>query len=160
MALPGCTRPRSGEQSPALTAAAADSVRGIVSVAGAEPMAVVQVTPGRGAGRPVAVAGPLAGLLRSLGGVDLVMRGSRATDGTSFEATSFTVRGVDGVAAVDGVIVRDGATVVLALTDGGRVAVPHLPPSLRSRVGARVYLAGPLDAAPAAYGVIAERPDD
>ena len=37
-----------------------------------------------------------------------------------------------------------------------RLPLPHLPSALRSRVGGRIWLAGPLDRAPDSFGVIAE----
>ena len=44
----------------------------------------------------------------------------------------------------------------LSLHDGRKLAVRNLPAALRTKSGARVFLAGPLDRPPAAYGIIAE----
>lgn len=71
-----------------------------------------------------------------------------------FLVRAFTVRAVDGTPAHDGVLAREGAGYVLVTRDGARRPLPYLSPALRGQVGARIYLAGPLSAAPATYGVI------
>jgi len=71
-----------------------------------------------------------------------------------FRVERFVVRTVDGIAAEDGELVSSAGGFALRRADGRELKLPALPPSLRTRVGARIYLAGPLDRAPAAYGVI------
>ncbi len=94
-------------------------------------------------------------LLRRLAGLEVAVWGAAERPG-SFRVTRLAVRSADGVPAVDGVLVRSEQGVAL-LTDGGRLLpVPHLPGTLRGRVGARVWLSGPLDRAPNSFGVIAD----
>ena len=59
------------------------------------------------------------------------------------------------IAAMDGVLRLDGGAYLLETADGVRHRLVTVPTALRSLVGARIYWAGPLDGAPAAYGVLA-----
>ena len=61
-------------------------------------------------------------------------------------------------AAMDGVLAREGGRDVLVLDDGTRRVVARLPEALRGRVGARVWLAGPLDGDVESFGVIGGGP--
>ncbi|MCC6316960.1 MAG: hypothetical protein IT361_04640 [Gemmatimonadaceae bacterium] len=145
-----CSRSRAS--GPAL----ADTARGTIEVVGSEPATVTLVQDAErlqlvGAGRDV---------LASLGGIEIVVAGTRrAAAGpalpapATFEVASFIVRAVGGVSAHDGLVRRDAGTWVIDLRDGGRVATPHLPETLRI-VGARVYLVGPLDRPPQGYGLV------
>ena len=67
------------------------------------------------------------------------------------------MRAVDGFAAADGMLRIDGSSYALE-TDGARRPLRDVPATLRTQVGARIYWAGPLDRAPAAYGVLAPAP--
>jgi hypothetical protein len=79
-------------------------------------------------------------------------------DGAALRAAAVTVRGADGEAAVDGVLASEGGRDVLVTADGRRLPVPHLPPHVRGRTGLRVWLTGPLDAPPHAFGVVPATP--
>jgi hypothetical protein len=128
---------------------AADTVRGVVDVVGAEPStSIVLRTP---AG-DVTVSGERR-LLSQLAGVEVTLQGAMAAP-RQFTAALVHVRAVQGVPAIDGVLERQGAGFVLRTADGSRLALPHLPSALTDRAGSRIWLAGPLDRAPAAYGVI------
>jgi hypothetical protein len=130
----------------------ADTLRGVVRITGAEPaVTVVLETPARS----VALYGG-GGVLPRLDGLDVMVQGS-ARDGGGFDVAHFAVRALDGVPAMDGVLQREGAAFHLLAGDGVRHALPHLPPSLRDAIGARIWLAGPLSAAPEAYGIIQRR---
>jgi hypothetical protein len=145
----GCAR--NGEQTGApAAAAAADTVRGVVRNTGAEPATSIVLD--AGAAGVVVVSGERA-VLEQLAGMEVTVWGARLPP-NRFEVARVAVRAVGGVAAIDGVLERDDDGYVLRTAGGARLAVPHLPPDLRSRVGARVWLAGPLDRAPDSYGVI------
>ena len=140
-----------------------DTVRGLLSQVGSEPAVELVITPAKGA--PLVIMGGQTARLRSLGKVEVMLAGrypglrsmTAAPGGLrAFEADRFTVRAADGVAAYDGVIVKAGSSYFLEAPSGRRFAVDHLPEMLRGLIGARVFLAGPLDRDPVSYGVISE----
>lgn len=133
---------------------AADTVRGIVDVTGAEPLTGVVV---RTAGGDLRLAGPIADDLRPAAGIEVWVAGSRAEDG-SLLVESYRVRSVDGIAAVDGVLELEGADAVLVTATGERVRFDGAPPGLRGLVGQRIWIAGPPGGHPQAWGVLASRP--
>lgn len=152
-----CHRARTSAGVPSATAA--DSARGIVQVTGSEPVTSVVLS---APGGYVALQGAEADRLRPLAGVEAVAMGTRLSAPTSpgsragdaMIVARFVVRAVDGVPAIDGVVASVGSGFAIVTADGVRHAAPHLPTPLQSRVGARVYLAGPLGSPPTAYGVI------
>lgn len=140
---------------------APDTARGIVQLTGSFPGASLQLVPGPGQrGEAFALAGADTALLRALAGLEVMVEGVRGAGvpiplRPSFLVRAFLVRAADGIEAFDGVLARDGDAFVLLTRDGARHPLPFVPPALRTHVGARIYLAGPLTAAPSAYGVIA-----
>lgn len=139
----------------------ADSARGVIAVTGSEPYVRVQLIPAHQPGVMLTLTGSAATSLRELDGLEVMVRGRRLSRSDAvpqerelLEVDRFIVRGSGGVAAVDGVLLESAGRFQLALTEGGRVDVPHLPPALRDAVGRRVYLVGPLVSAPSAYGRI------
>lgn len=135
-----------------------DSVRGVLAVVGAEPLTALLVVPTTGAA--VAIEGSQAMVMRGLSRLEvtaigrLVSRRSSASPTSMvFETDTFVVRASDRVEAHDGLIARDGDRFFLLRGDS-RVAVAFLPAALRGRLGVRVYLVGPLDQPPVAYGII------
>lgn len=115
-------------------------------------------------GTDVAVIGPVRELLRRAVGLDVVVQGQctgTTPTGTGFaipgfDGTTFIVRAANGIAAYDGVVTRAGNRFALRLQDGRTVAAPFLPTPLHTKLGARVFLAGPLDRAPESYGIIVD----
>lgn len=145
---------------------ATDSVRGVVSEQGAEPLTVLLLTPADG-GAPVALTGKDVAMLRRVVGLGIVARGtardvpvaaSAPRGVATFDVESFAVRAVDGVSATDGILRAAGEGYALQLSDGRRLAIAMLPLALRGKLGSRVFIAGPLDRSPVAYGIIAESP--
>lgn len=140
-----------------------DTVRGTLSLVGSEPGVELVLRPANG--NPYAVIGGQLARLRALGKVEVMLAG-RLTALKSmtaspmglqvFEADKFVVRSADGIPAYDGTIALEGGKYVLISASGRRWPVDHLPVALRSLVGSRVFLAGPLDRDPVSYGVIAE----
>ena len=143
--------------------ATVDTVRGVLSSVGSEPsteLVIAQAT-----GTRLVVTGGQVARLKSLGKVEVMLSGrypglrsvTAAPGGLrAFEADRFVVRAADGIAAYDGVIVKEGDKYFLIAASGRRWPADHLPELLRGLVGSRVFLAGPLDRDPAAYGVISE----
>ena len=162
----GCAR--SGAAGGSLTTASApDTVRGIVSVVGSDPRTSVVLTPSGAQGELVAPRGNDVALLRGVAGLDVVLVGRRASErmpdagprgAAAFDMAFFVVRAADGQPATDGVLGEESGRYFLNTAENARLAIASLPPALQSQVGARVYLVGPLHAAPTSYGIIRARP--
>jgi hypothetical protein len=153
-----CTAPRhSGDALPPGDSAGSsgaallisDTIRGLVLIVGAEPAALPVIQVGT---RAVNLAGSTAAL-RSLDGLEVTAQGRAMQDG-SFHVASFQVRALTGIPAVDGILVQENTRFLLHTAAGERLPIAYLPPMLREHLGARVWLAGPLDRSPEAWGII------
>jgi hypothetical protein len=129
--------------------AATDSIRGHVRVVGVEALPRLTLVPDDGQ-LAVRLLGPPS--LRRVDGLDVDVFGTRAGD--LFTVQRFVVVAANGVPATDGRLVADGATIDLVTADGARHALVSPSPNLRANVGHRVWVSGPLDHPPVAYGVI------
>ncbi|HSH46661.1 MAG TPA: hypothetical protein VK966_12525, partial [Longimicrobiales bacterium] len=135
--LPGCANGSGGEPPGADTAAvegasrgeaaAADTLRGEVAVVGADPLPRVVLRPASGdPAAEVWLTGPVADTLRSLTGVEVMVRLPRpvpATTGVAeaLQPTAFRVRALEDAPAVDGVLEVDGDIAILATASGERL---------------------------------------
>lgn len=140
-------------QAGAVPAVLADTLRGTLRMTGSEPGIAFVLEDATG--RATVLEGDRA-LLERLSGLEVAVRGIRGPG--AFRVHRLTVRAADGVAAVDGILAREGERDLLVLADGRRLDVPHLPQALRGRTGARVWLAGPLERAPDSFGIITGAP--
>lgn len=140
-----------------------DSVRGTLLLVGNEPVATLLLAAIDRNSEPVAVTGALIPVLRRVIGLEIVVfghkTGARAPDASPrgapvFDVHSFVVRAADGVAAHDGVVEFKSSKWLLRLVDGRELPVTVMPALLRQQIGARVWIAGSLDGAPASYGLI------
>lgn len=137
----------------------ADTLRGEVAVVGADPVAQVVLRPVGAPGADIVLTGPQASTIERLSGLEVWVRGRIETNGHSrMEVRRFAVRALDGVPAVDGVLVTVDEGIALETGDGERLRLVHPPRQFRDLVGARVWVAGPLDRSPAAFGVITPAP--
>ncbi|MDB4951142.1 MAG: hypothetical protein JWM27_3791 [Gemmatimonadetes bacterium] len=155
LAALACARgapPAEGGAAPASAALAGDTARGTVEEVGAEPGTSFVL---HAAGGSLVRLDGDRRLLGSVVGVEVAVHGRRDPRGV-LRVQGLAVRASSGVPAVDGVLARDGAGWVLVTEDGRRHTVAHLPEPLRAKAGARVWLAGPLDRPPEAYGVIVD----
>jgi hypothetical protein len=84
-------------------------------------------------------------------GAELSVRG--VDESGALSVSRFTVVRVGNDSVVDGTLRRDGDRLVLD-TDAGPRTLGNPPSALRTMVGARVWVQGPLDRGPNAYGVI------
>lgn len=142
-------------------ASTGDSVRGIVERVGSDPASRLVVRGADGVACALQLDTPAA-----IEGLDVTLWGARdRTAATMLPGVACTVtvaryavRAVDGVAATDGMLRAQGDAYALETSDGTRRALRDLPAPLRAQVGARIYWAGPLDRAPAAYGVLVAAP--
>jgi hypothetical protein len=137
---------------------AGDSVRGVVERVGSEPTAALVLRAGDGPMCMLVVPAPPP----ALAGLEVTVWGARRAPAAPLPGVAcaiaverYAVRAVDGIAAMDGVLRIDGGAYALETADGVRHALTAVPSALRSAVGARIYWVGPLDRAPAAYGVLA-----
>lgn len=140
---------------------AVDSVRGIVERIGSDPTTrlVVRGADGAACALQMTAPPPLEGLDVTLWGRrDLASATMIPGVSCAFVAERYAVRAVDGIAAVDGVLAVDGTSYAIQTTDGARRPLRDVPAALRTQVGARIYWAGPLHRAPAAYGVLVPAP--
>lgn len=136
-------------------AAAGDTLRGTVAVVGSEPATMVALRP-VGGGAEVLLDGEPVRELRTLSGVEVQLTGRAGPGERRFTVRSFAVRGVDGVPAVDGVLVAEGDALYLRLSGGELRRIAHPPAALRALVGRRVWVAGALEREVAAFGVVGE----
>lgn len=132
----------------------ADSARGIVAVVGTSLDSRVVLRPARG--RSVYLIGPMARDVGRLSGADVWASGNRDEHG-QLRVSRFSVRSVDGNAALDGTLIARGQQVVLVTRDGVQHPLENAPASLKQHVGARVWITGATGAGPIVYGVIEER---
>ena len=151
--------PASARPVPTQAPSAADSVRGIVERVGSDPGSVftVRAPDGSRCALQMSPSAAVEGLEVAFWGT---RRGAAArAPGVSCTLTveRFAVRAADGIAAVDGTLLMLGNSYALELASGARLALRQVPPALRPMIGARIFWAGPLDRAPAAYGVLDPR---
>jgi hypothetical protein len=125
------------------------TLNGIVRVTGVMPFQEVVLARGDG-GESIPLLGPPA--LERVAGLEIAATGSY--EGAKFRVERFTVVGANGLSATDGTLERDNGNVVLVTRDGGRHTLVSPPPGLRAQMGRRVWVSGPLDREPVAYGVI------
>jgi hypothetical protein len=129
-------------------AEAADTIVGKVQVVGVQASPrVVLVHPGE---RALTLLGPPA--LQRLAGLEVSVIGRPV--GAELTVKQFTVVAANGVRAADGRLVADGATLYLVTADGVRHPLVRPSPNLWAHVGSRVWVSGPLDHEPVAYGII------
>lgn len=112
-----------------------DSVRGIVTLVGAEPARQVVLRVG---GNNIALSGMATTGLNRLAGTEVTVRGVQITP-RDIVVSDYLVRASNGVPAFDGTLEEGG---VLRLTDGsGRKQLVSVPAGLRALLGERVWVA-------------------
>ncbi|MBL0173012.1 MAG: hypothetical protein IPP90_20375 [Gemmatimonadaceae bacterium] len=134
-----------------------DTVRGVVTLIGAEPAKQVVLRTVDGS-RTIAMSGMVTTGLSRLAGVELMVRGVMITP-LDIVVSEFVVRAANGVPAFDGKLASDGNGSFLQLTDGsGRKRIGALPSPLQGLDGTRVWIAlKPGARSATAYGVIGRR---
>lgn len=124
---------------------------GIVSVTGTGFAQHIVLKTGNGPVRLLPSASDSADLVR-VAGTEISARGVDEKGG-ALRLERFTVISVDGKPVVDGVL-RENAGHLTITTSKGSLALGNPPDALRTMVGARVWVGGPLDTGPNTYGVI------
>jgi hypothetical protein len=139
---------RSDAPGPPRSEAVSDSLAGIVQVVGvaASPRIVLvrEGTP------TLTLVGPAS--LANLNGLKIGVVGQ--VDGSKLAVSRFTVLEANGVSATDGRLIAEGDDLYLETADHVRHRLVNPSPRLRERVGHRVWVSGPLDKEPVAYGFI------
>jgi len=130
-------------------AAQSDTVIGTIQIVGTDPFPRTVILPGY-SGIALHLIGPPT--LQRLNGLQVQVVGRQA--GEQFTVKSFEVVSANGQPATDGRLVMDGGTLYIVTQDGARHPLVSPSPNLRSRVGQRVWVSGPLDREPIAYGYI------
>ena len=143
----GCHQPAQTSPAPI----AGDSLKGIVSITGTSFEQLIVLRSGNSVTR-LSAATPDSGALSRMGGIEVMVYGRRTP--TQFLVDRFTAMSVAGAPVVDGILKNDDGRLVLE-TIRGRLPLGNPPTALRGMVGARVWIAGPLDTGPNSYGVIA-----
>lgn len=133
---------------------ARDTLRGILTLEGAPPAVRVMLVTAA-ATWPVGLGGMAVSDLLRLDGLEAVVRGVRAGPG-DFAVTSFSVRAIDGIPVVDGVLENEGGVWSVRGPDEERRMLPRVPTPLQAFVGSRVWVALEPGASPA-FGVITPR---
>jgi hypothetical protein len=129
---------------------AADTLRGIVEVAGAEPLTRVVLRTPDG---DVPLEGEATAALRRASGAEVWIAGQRGEDG-AMAVAEYRVRAVDREVAADGMLEVDGADVILVTADGERLRYQRAPTALRALAGHRVWIAGQPGREPTSWGVL------
>lgn len=128
-----------------------DTVAGVVSITGtAFEQHIVLRANGQGI-IPLLTATSDSAALSRMGGVQVDVVGTWAN--MSFRVESFTATNVEATPVVDGFVRKEGDRLVLETTHG-TIPLGNPPTALRSMIGARVWIGGPLDKGPNSYGVI------
>ena len=127
-----------------------DSLAGIVSVTGTAFEQHLVLRSGNSA-TPLSAAPSDSAALSRLGGVEVLLIGRR--EPRLFRVTRFTAVNVAGSPVVDGFVRKDGDRLVLETTHG-QIPLGNPPTALRTMIGARIWVGGPLDKGPNSYGVI------
>jgi len=132
-----------------------DSVAGIVSITGTAFEQHLVLRSGNSV-TPLSAATSDSAALSRMGGVEVLVIGTRAPN--LFRVERFTAVNVAGSPVVDGFVRRDGERLLLETTHG-TVPLGNPPTALRSMIGARLWIGGPLDKGPNTYGVIVPAQD-
>jgi hypothetical protein len=128
---------------------AADSIVGTVHVVGVEALPKVTLALD-GGGEALTLVGPPA--LKRVDGLRVAVVGRLA--GTELGVERFAVVAANGVPATDGRLVADGPVLYLVTSSGERHPLVRPSPNLWAHAGGRVWVSGPLDREPVAYGII------
>jgi hypothetical protein len=134
---------------PSEGAMAVDSIVGKVQVVGVQASPRIMLVRDGGARSLTLVGRP------SLANVDGLRVGVVGKlDGSKLSVIRFTVLEANGVPATDGRLVAEGDDLYLETADRVRHRLVQPSPKLRAQVGRRVWVSGPLDQEPVAYGFI------
>jgi hypothetical protein len=136
---------------PDSVATAPDSLTGIVSITGTSFEQRIVLRNGNSV-TSLSAATPESAALSRMGGIEVRVVGKQTP--SMFQVDHFTALSVAGSPVADGILRNDDGRLALETTHG-RLPLGNPPTALRGMIGARVWIAGPLDTGPNSYGVIA-----
>ncbi len=134
-----------------------DTLRGIVTLIGSAPAKQV-VLRSSSVTAPVALSGMVTSGLSHLAGTEIVVRGVKVTP-RDWVVTSYVVRAMNGIPALDGVVEVTNNSWTLRLTETGLFKrLTNVPAALKASVGARVWVTTLVGSStPVAFGVVPTR---
>jgi hypothetical protein len=144
-----CHSARAGSSPDPARVAQGDTIIGTIQIVGTQPFSRTVILPAS-SGIQLRLIGPP--VLQRLDGLQVQVVGRQA--GEQFTVQSFLVLSVNGQPATDGRLAMDNGTLYIVTEDGVRHPLVNPSPNLRARVGQRVWVSGPLDREPIAYGYI------
>lgn len=133
-----------------------DTARGTIAVVGPYPTRSVVLTPAQGP--EITLTGEHRESLERLSGAEVWVSGRADPQRRELAVAAFEVRSVDGLPATDGILTAAGDSLVLITRNGRRRTVRDAPPALRALVGAHVWVSGPPEREPQAFGLIRRAP--
>jgi hypothetical protein len=146
--LGAACRHQSDAPAPARGEAVSDSLAGTVQLVGT--VASHRIVLIREGAATLTLSGPAA--LANLNGLRVGVVGH--LDRSRLAVSRFAVLEANGVEATDGRLVAEGDALYLETADGIRHRLVQPSPKLREQIGHRVWVSGPLDREPVAYGFI------
>lgn len=144
-----CGGSRPASPTVAATPVRGDTVFGTIQLVGTDAFPQVILIPAT-SGLTLKLIGPPT--LRRVDGLQVQVVGQMAGD--KFTVQSFEVVSANGQPAIDGRLVLDGGSFYIVSQDGARHLIVEPSPNLRAHVGGRVWVSGPSDREPVAYGII------
>jgi hypothetical protein len=148
-----CPASRAREVSPT---APPDTVRGLVVIVRTVDQPAVLIRP-VGSAEVLPVDGPVVAALRDLEGFDVWIGGTATTvhgARSLANASDFRVLGVEGAPVRDGQLILRGDSLLINDSTGTLTPIVRPTEILRHEVDRRVWVAGPYDQPPSAFGVI------
>lgn len=159
----GC-RTASRTSAAANETASSDTVRGVVRAVGSDPRrTLVLMSPGSSLVALSADDAKQERELQAAEGLEIMAHGKALSErnpeaapggAAVFRVRRFVVRAADGVAARDGILREQQGRWVLEVASGETLPIVGLPAALASHAGARVFLVGPANQAPQAFGIL------
>ena len=147
----GCVPAQSNSGAASSSAAAVDTLIGVVTEVGADPSTWMSLRP-TGGGQSLRLTGDGATALRAVGRTEVWVSGARQLE--EFRVDAFEVRKANDVAVDDGTVSVEQGKVWLTTRAGTRREISYAPPELRSMSGARIWITRPVENQAPTYGVI------
>ena len=150
-AVIACAPAQSNSGAGSSASAVVDTLVGVVTEVGADPMTWMSLRPS-GGGQSLRLTGDGANALRAVGRTEVWVSGVRQMD--EFRVDAFEVRRANDVPVDDGTVSVDQGKVWLTNRAGVRREIPNAPQELRSMGGARIWVTRPVANETPTYGLI------
>lgn len=134
---------------------APDSLNGVVTIVGSDPLTWLSLQPAEG-GMAIRLEGAAAEPLRMVSAAFVSVMGRRTSG--SFVVSGFIVRRVDGQAVNDGVVTQRGNVLSLVLIEGGSIDLVQPSTGFFQLIRARIWMTVRQDGIAPSFGVISPAP--